>query len=228
MKVERNTWDQTAYNEEQVWMWSSEAGAAGQGGPAPPGVTQRVMSYMCFQNTKYLFRYMRYDPALYDAAGGRSLRPVSVHVNYHPEKPQRMVSIIAQYITGQRDAIGKWHWGEGMKPDGCTARPKAGEQQGLMLASKLAQRINARVAELAGRGGGGRWSAIQGFIPRAGGVLQTPWGEGTWGVVPPREVAGRDRLFFDFIGAKHSAEEDPVGRCRLSPYTQILVKFLSY
>jgi len=50
-----------------------------------------VMSYMCFQNTKYLFRYMRSDPALYDAAAGRSLRPVSVHVNYHPEKPQRMV-----------------------------------------------------------------------------------------------------------------------------------------
>ena len=106
-------------------MWSCERGGGPSGGPAPAGVSQRVMNYACFQNTKYLFRYMRYDAQLYDGAAGRSLRPVSVHVNYHPEKPQRMVTIMAQYIKGERDAISKWHWGEGMtfaKP--CVARPK--------------------------------------------------------------------------------------------------------
>ena len=98
MATEANTWDQTAYNEEQVFLWSSDRGSAGNGGPAPAGVSQRVMNYACFQNTKYLFRYMRYDAALYDADSGASLRPVSAHVNYHPEKPQRMVTLIAQYL----------------------------------------------------------------------------------------------------------------------------------
>ena len=115
MATERNTWDQTAYNEEQVWMWTSEAPNAGNRRSVPAGVSQRVMNYACFQNTKYMFRYMRYDPELYDGASGRSLRPISVHVNYHPEKPQRMVTLIEQYLKGERDAISKWNWGEGSK-----------------------------------------------------------------------------------------------------------------
>jgi hypothetical protein len=98
MRTERNTWDQTAYNEEQVWLWSSDHGGGPAGGPAPAGVSTRVMNYACFQNTKYLFRYMRYDAQLYNGTAGRSLRPVSVHINYHPEKPQRMVGLWQTYL----------------------------------------------------------------------------------------------------------------------------------
>jgi hypothetical protein len=40
---------------------------------------------------------------------------VSAHVNYHPEKPQRMVDILAQYHHNKPHAIDKWHWGVGLK-----------------------------------------------------------------------------------------------------------------
>lgn len=209
MQTERSTWDQTAYNEEQVWMWSSDRGGGPNAGPATAGVSQRVMNYACFQNTKYLFRYMRYDKQLYDGGAGRSLRPVSVHVNYHPEKPQRMVTIMAQYIKGERDAISKWHWGEGMtfaKP--CMARPRDRSQGDVLIGqSRLAQRVVHRVNEMDKNGvQHGTWAGVQGFKPRPDGTLQTPWGEGKWGVVPPGESEGKDRLFVDFSSAKHMVE----------------------
>ena len=214
MATERNTWDQTAYNEEQVWMWTSEAPTAGNRRSVPAGVSQRVMNYACFQNTKYMFRYMRYDPELYDGASGRSLRPISVHVNYHPEKPQRMVTLIEQYLKGERDAISKWNWGEGMafaKP--CLARPKnSKEGDALMEESELARQILERMSV---SGEPGTWAGIKGFAPGERGALVTPWGDGKWGVIPPKEVDGDDRIFVDFSGAKHmvqNSDHDRNGR----------------
>ena len=78
-----DVWDQTAYNEEQFY--------ASYGSYHSPGVTQRLMNYLCFQNSKLLWRYVREDAAFYP-----TLTPVSVHVNYHPEKPNRMVDLLAQ------------------------------------------------------------------------------------------------------------------------------------
>ena len=208
MATEANTWDQTAYNEEQVYLWSSDRGSAGTGGPAPAGVTQRVMNYACFQNTKYLFRYMRYDAALYDADSGASLRPVSAHVNYHPEKPQRMVTLIAQYLKGERDAISKWSWSEGMASnEACTARPATAGAAPAEASSRLFSVVAARVAEMAARGVDGTWAMNGGFTPQPDGTLKTPWGEGTWGVIPPDKAEGKDRLFVDFAGTKHMIEE---------------------
>jgi hypothetical protein len=208
MATEANTWDQTAYNEEQVYLWSSDRGSAGNGGPAPAGVTQRVMNYACFQNTKYLFRYMRYDAALYDADSGASLRPVSAHVNYHPEKPQRMVTLIAQYLKGERDAISKWSWSEGMASnEACTARPATAGAAPAEASSRLFSVVAARVAEMAARGVDGTWAMNGGFTPQPDGALKTPWGDGTWGVIPPEAAEGKDRLFVDFAGTKHMIEE---------------------
>eukprot|EP00976_Prorocentrum_cordatum_P017899 361548-Prorocentrum_minimum.AAC.1 len=41
----------TAYNEEQFYV--------SYGDYRNPGVTQRVMNYLCFLNSKTLFRYVR-------------------------------------------------------------------------------------------------------------------------------------------------------------------------
>jgi hypothetical protein len=218
MAVEANTWDQTAYNEEQVYLWSSGRGSAGGGGPPPAGVSQRVMNYACFQNTKYLFRYMRYDARLYDAETGRSLRPVSAHVNYHPEKPQRMVSLIAQYLKGERNAISKWSWSEGMAfNEACTVRPEKGKARTEGSRSRLYEMTKKRVAEMAARGVDGSWARHKGFTPKEDGTLKTPWGDGTWGVIPVDASNGQDRLFIDFAGAKHMVESANVeGEGRLT------------
>lgn len=167
-----------------------------------------MMNYACFQNTKYLFRYMRYDAALYDADSGASLRPVSAHVNYHPEKPQRMVTLIAQYLKGERDAISKWSWSEGMASnEACTARPATAGAAPAEASSRLFSVVAARVAEMAARGVDGTWAMNGGFTPQPDGTLKTPWGEGTWGVIPPDKAEGKDRLFVDFAGTKHMIEE---------------------
>ena len=60
-----------------MYLW----GQPGRGAYA--GVSQRIMNYICFQNSKYLFRFMREDQELY-----RISDRARVHINYHPEKPR--------------------------------------------------------------------------------------------------------------------------------------------
>jgi hypothetical protein len=64
----QDVWDQTAYNEEQFYV--------SYGNYRNPGVTQRVMNYLCFLNSKALFRFVRevrHHPALALAKCGRSV-----------------------------------------------------------------------------------------------------------------------------------------------------------
>tara|TARA_B100000780_G_scaffold254032_1_gene201901 strand:- start:223 stop:396 length:174 start_codon:yes stop_codon:yes gene_type:complete len=44
---------------------------------------------------------MRYDAAL---ALPSDHLPISIHINYHPEKEQRMRSVVAYYFDAQRGA----------------------------------------------------------------------------------------------------------------------------
>jgi len=173
-----DVWDQTAYNEEQFYV--------SYGGYRSPGVSQRVMNYMCFMNSKLLFRYVREDPELYPV-----VRPVSVHVNYHPEKPQRMVDILAQYHGGKQDAIGKWHWGVGLKGHHECAKRVAGHHT-----SALARRVLQA-------GGKAEWGGIKFVEFLEGGQLKTPWGNGRWGVM---DMAKSDMLYADFVGAEHQLQ----------------------
>ena len=183
MESEKNTWDQTAYNQEQIYLW----GQADH--KTYSGTSQRVMNYMCFQNSKYMFRYMRNDSDLYPKH-----RPVSVHINYHPEKPDRMVSVIAQYWNGKKDAIDAWNWGEGRKGvDECAKRPAANGIADSQLAQTLVKKTSARP---------GSWGGVQGIVLREDGSMKTPWGEGKWGVLPPKDGS----IYMDFIGTAHNLE----------------------
>jgi hypothetical protein len=38
-------------------------------------------------------------------------KPVMVHINYHPDKAERMKSIIEYFDTGKKEAIMKWPGG---------------------------------------------------------------------------------------------------------------------
>ena len=121
MATEANTWDQTAYNEEQVYLWSSDRGSAGRAARAR-GVTQRVMNRVLPKHQVSVPVHALRRGAVRRIPARRCV--VSAHVNYHPEKPQRMVTLIAQHLKGERDAISKWSWSEGMASnEACTARP---------------------------------------------------------------------------------------------------------
>lgn len=84
-------WDQAVFNEELFF-------------PSHPGyyglhASKRVMDFYLFMNSKVLFKTVRKDANL------KKLKPVVVHVNYHPDKFPRMLAIVEFYVNGKQDAL---------------------------------------------------------------------------------------------------------------------------
>lgn len=86
-----NAWDQQVFNEELFV-------------PSHPGydglhASRRTMDMYLFMNSKVLFKTVRKDAAL------RKLKPVIVHVNYHPDKFRRMEAVVDFYANGNQKAL---------------------------------------------------------------------------------------------------------------------------
>ncbi|KAF7840923.1 arabinosyltransferase RRA3-like [Senna tora] len=84
-------WDQAVFNEELFY-------------PSHPGydglhAARRTMDFYLFMNSKVLFKTVRNDPNL------SKLKPVIVHVNYHPDKLPRMKAVVEYYVNGKNDAL---------------------------------------------------------------------------------------------------------------------------
>ncbi|KAK1267790.1 hypothetical protein QJS04_geneDACA006217 [Acorus gramineus] len=84
-------WDQAVFNEELFF-------------PSHPGydglhASKRTMDRFEFMNSKFLFRTVRKDENY------SKLKPVIVHVNYHPDKFPRMKAIVEFYVNGKKDAL---------------------------------------------------------------------------------------------------------------------------
>mmetsp|Transcript_6937 Transcript_6937/g.11803 ORF Transcript_6937/g.11803 Transcript_6937/m.11803 type:complete len:388 (-) Transcript_6937:991-2154(-) len=85
-------WDQTAYNEEIFFL--------SHGDYKSPQVTVRVMEIDKFMNSKRLFKIVRHLPA-----GDQPPKPITVHVNYHPDKHERMKAVVKYYTEGIKTAL---------------------------------------------------------------------------------------------------------------------------
>ncbi|XP_031404158.1 arabinosyltransferase RRA3-like [Punica granatum] len=88
---EPNSWDQAVFNEELFF-------------PSHPGyeglhAARRTMDYYLFMNSKVLFKEVRKDAKL------SKLKPVIVHINYHPDKLPRMKAVVEFYVNGKKDAL---------------------------------------------------------------------------------------------------------------------------
>ncbi|OVA04546.1 Reticulon [Macleaya cordata] len=86
-----NAWDQAVFNEELFF-------------PSHPGydglhASKRTMDFYKFMNSKVLFKTVRKDDKL------SKLKPVIVHVNYHPDKLPRMKAVVEFYVSGNQDAL---------------------------------------------------------------------------------------------------------------------------
>ncbi|GAU15326.1 hypothetical protein TSUD_03950 [Trifolium subterraneum] len=84
-------WDQAVFNEELFY-------------PSHPGydglhAAKRTMDMYLFMNSKILFKTVRKDAKL------KKLKPVIVHVNYHPDKLARMKAVVEFYVNGKQDAL---------------------------------------------------------------------------------------------------------------------------
>ncbi|CAL0332675.1 unnamed protein product [Lupinus luteus] len=84
-------WDQAVFNEELFY-------------PSHPGydglhASKRTMDIYLFMNSKVLFKTVRKDDEL------KKLKPVVVHLNYHPDKFERMNAVVDFYVNGKQDAL---------------------------------------------------------------------------------------------------------------------------
>lgn len=168
-------WDQSAFNMEIF--------RAAYGQKVTAGVSVRVMSFLCFVNTKLLFKYMRYDPQL----GNPGIhQPVTVHMNYHPEKEARMVDVNRFYHQRDRSALSRWNGGEGLSSRSC--RGKVGVQTDKMPALQpseltmhtLVKSLLARRDPWLWRGYGRIWFEDNGMLRAEAPLLSGA----TWGTVP--------------------------------------------
>jgi len=66
--------------------------------------TVRVMDYLQFANSKTFFRSERHH---FFPGHTATMQPLMVHMNYHPDKHDRMLCIMARYFQGQLDACDK-------------------------------------------------------------------------------------------------------------------------
>ncbi|KAK9837243.1 hypothetical protein WJX81_001335 [Elliptochloris bilobata] len=84
-------WDQSVYNEELFFLSHDDY--------VSPGLSVRVMNIHKFMNSKVLFKQFRHLPP------ASQVRPVMVHINYHPDKYERMVAAKRYFIDGDTSAL---------------------------------------------------------------------------------------------------------------------------
>ncbi|KAI3895658.1 hypothetical protein MKW98_025449, partial [Papaver atlanticum] len=88
--AKENAWDRYVISEEIF-------------NPSHPGykglLDKRVMDYYNFMNNKILFKTVMEDDKL------RKLKPVIVHVNYHPDKLPRIKAVIDFYVNNNQDVL---------------------------------------------------------------------------------------------------------------------------
>ncbi|KAJ7294224.1 hypothetical protein O6H91_07G011200 [Diphasiastrum complanatum] len=92
-------WDQAVFNEELFF-------------PSRPGfeglhASKRVLDYLLFLNSKVLFKILRKH------GNFANHKPVTIHVNYHPDKYDRMLGIIDYYVNGKEHALDRFLDGSG-------------------------------------------------------------------------------------------------------------------
>ena len=155
------TWDQSAWNQEQF--------LPAYGSHKAVGVSTRVMNYLCNLNSKTFFRFIREDSALL-----HGYTPLSIHINYHPEKPDRMKDVHRFYYDKYdipEKGIWRWNGGEGTK--------LLTECKRINL-NALPDPADADVARV--RGKKLEWGGCSGCLTlEPDGTLATSWGKGRWG-----------------------------------------------
>ena len=84
-------WDQSVYNQEIFFLSHDDYMA--------PQVTVRVMNIYKFMNSKVLFKEVRHKPR------SQQVSPVMIHINYHPDKYDRMMAVVKYYVDGDDHAL---------------------------------------------------------------------------------------------------------------------------
>jgi len=181
-------------NSEAVWdqsAWNQETFRAATSSHPVGGASVRVINYFCVMNTKLLFKYLphaRHLPADVPLGEPHIHVPTMAHMNYHPEKEQRMAATLRFYREKDRSALREWNGGEGRNTGGCQHKVGVPTQEMPPLDDATATN-HTLISNLLASHTTWRWGSSHSelrapitFAPN--GTVGTPWGEGTWGAVP--------------------------------------------
>eukprot|EP00898_Chlorokybus_atmophyticus_P001143 jgi/Chlat1/2029/Chrsp159S02332 len=92
---EEKAWDQSVYNQE-IFFLSHGNYKSPQACNWCMCVSVRVMDITRFTNSRVMFKTLRYQ---------EHTTPVMVHMNYHPDKHERMKGVWRRYIDGDAHAL---------------------------------------------------------------------------------------------------------------------------
>ena len=178
-----------------------------------PGVMRRTLNYLCFANSKALFRFIRKDQHLRDPAAHT---PVAVRLSYHAQEPERLEDVYLKYLEGKGAPLGTWSDGNG-KADGSStdnsATCKLSVGGGLMRVT-AAEEDGSPIAQHLRVHRDWSWGGVTPFTFNPAGDLSTPWGKGDWGLVPARGSKGKHEprtVWARFVGSMHVLTFEDVG-----------------
>jgi hypothetical protein len=189
-----------------------------------PGVVKRVLNYLCFANSKTIFRFARKDRRFTDP---NEHTPISVRLTYHPnEAVERADALRRYYAEGETGALLSWRDGEGGGDAAGAAGASCADAASLRDSPPAAPKEED--AHALGRHfrlhRSWSWGGVTPFSFGAAGALSTPWGEGAWGFVPvPKNAPSSDvdavavdgrsvfanSVFARFVGAVHVLTFEP-------------------
>ena len=175
------------------------------GSYASPGATRRALNYLCFANTKALFRFVRKDARWREPA---EHVPVAVRASYHPNEPERLEDVYAYYVERKPGALHAWADGTGRAEDGGSSDSKAACAAAGARATPKEEDAHP-LGRLFRTRRKWSWGGVTPFSFGPGGELHTPWGDGSWGFVPETgggaKGKGKDpnRVYATFAGATH-------------------------
>ena len=155
---------------------------------ASVGAVLRVMNYMCFVNSKVLFRQLRNLPSV--SAGS----PVVLQIDYHSDTVPRMRAAIGRFFDGSKGELKALPLADATEPTksaemGCSRSGATGTGESALGAQLVAHSPYA-------------WGGVGDMNFAEGGVLETPWGKGEWGLHP--DDSSGASVYADFVGAKHN------------------------
>ena len=159
---------------------------------ASVGAILRVMNYLCFVNSKVLFRQLRNLPS-----GGT--KPTAIQINYHSDTVVRMRAAMARYFDNDRETLNRLPLADSaggngeQRPLGCDRSGGTGDDSSILGKHLIANSPYA-------------WGGVGDMTFTSGGVLETPWGKGQWAIHSGDSTG--NSVSADFVGAKHNVRFD--------------------
>ncbi len=188
-----------------------------------PGVIKRTLNYLCFANSKMIYRFVKKD------AKAKKFIPVAIRMSYHlrlKETAQRMIDTYSYYEEMKENTfVGasaktisnfeRWTHGEGFGEVAADSKIMCKLRMVSPTESIENYSEKTRVASILSKLSENEpfsWGGVPGLRFLEHGDLVTPWGKGTWGFIDKgKGQLDNVSVFAEFAGVKHLLTFENIG-----------------